>query len=224
LNVTGKIVSLRRMRKAVIKEFNRLYYNSTVWGNGGTRWLGTTVLKCPTDLWIYQEILYELKPDVIVETGTFNGGSAYYFACLFDLIGKGEIITIDVEDNKERPKHDRVTYLKGFSTSKEIFEKVEDLIKNKQTVMVVLDSDHIKENVLNELKLYSALVTENSYLVVEDTNINGHPALPDFGPGPMEALEEFLLENKDFVVDESKEKFFLTFNPKGYLRKKTLTP
>ncbi len=66
------------MRKAVIEEFNHIYYNSTVWGNGNTKWLGTAILKCPTDLWIYQEIIYELKPDVIVETGTFNGGSAYF--------------------------------------------------------------------------------------------------------------------------------------------------
>ncbi len=85
--------------------------------------------------------------------------------------------------------------------------------------MVVLDSDHSKENVLNELRMYDALVTENSYLIVEDTNINGHPALPEFGSGPMEAVEEFLKENKTFDVDKNKEKFFLTFNPRGYLKR-----
>ena len=219
MNVTSTIMGLRRMRKAVIEEFNRIYYNSTVWGNGSTQWLGTTILKCPTDLWIYQEILYELKPDVVIETGTFNGGSALFFASLFDLIGKGEIITIDVQDIKERPKHNRITYLLGFSTSKEIFGQVKELIKDKERVMVVLDSDHSKGNVLNELRMYNDLVTENSYLIVEDTNVNGHPVLPKFGAGPMEAVEEFLKENKNFVVDESKEKFFLTFNPRGYLRK-----
>jgi cephalosporin hydroxylase len=219
LNVTRSFAGLRRMRTAVIRQFNRLYYDSTVWGNGNTRWFGTTILKCPTDMWIYQEILYELKPDVIVETGTFNGGSAFFFASLFDLLGRGEVITIDVEAREERPKHSRITYLNGFSTSKEIFGEVKELIKNKEKIMVVLDSDHSKQNVLNELRMYNDIVTVNSYLIVEDTNINGHPALPEFGPGPMEAVEEFLKENKNFVIDETKEKFFLTFNSKGYLKK-----
>ena len=85
--------------------------------------------------------------------------------------------------------------------------------------MVILDSDHGKDHVLNELRTYSPFVTKGSYLIVEDTNINGHPVLHDFGPGPMEAVEDFLKENQNFTVDKSKEKFYLTFNPKGYLRK-----
>jgi cephalosporin hydroxylase len=142
-----------------------------------------------------------------------------FFASLFDLIGKGEIVTIDVKDVKERPKHERITYLLGSSTSKEIVEQVRRLVSNKGTIMVILDSDHHKEHVLNELRIYGDLVTEASYLIVEDTNINGHPVYPDFGAGPMEAVEEFLKENKNFVVDASKEKFYLTFNPRGYLRR-----
>lgn len=207
------------MRKAVIQQFNKIYYDSVVWGKGNTRWFGTPIQKCPTDLWIYQEIIFQLKPDVIVETGTAEGGSALFFASLFDLIGKGRIITIDVQDVKECPKHNRITYMLGSSTSKEIMEQVKKQINNNEKVMVVLDSDHSKGHVLNELRMYNELVTQESYLIVEDTNINGHPALPDFGPGPMEAVEDFLKENKNFVVDESREKFFLTFNPRGYLRK-----
>lgn len=218
LNVVETFLSLRRIRKNVIKEFNRIYYNSNVWANGQTKWFGTSVLKNPPDLWIYQEILYDLKPDIIIETGTYNGGSALFFASMFDLLGKGEIMSVDLEE-MDRPKHNRITYLQGSSTSKEIFASVKKAVKGKSVVMVVLDSDHHKEHVLNELRMYSDLVTPNSYLIIEDTNVNGHPVQPNFGPGPMEAVEEFLKENKNFFVDESKEKFFLTFNPKGYLKR-----
>jgi cephalosporin hydroxylase len=92
-------------------------------------------------------------------------------------------------------------------------------VGRKEKVIVILDSDHHKEHVLNELRIYSRFVTPGSYLVVEDTNINGHPVLSSFGPGPMEAIHEFLKDNKNFVVDEGREKFFLTFNPKGFLAK-----
>ena len=85
--------------------------------------------------------------------------------------------------------------------------------------MVDLDSDHKKDHVLQELKIWSPFVTTGNYLIVEDTDLNGHPVRPDYGPGPMEALEEFLKENKDFAVDQTREKFLLTFNPRGYLRK-----
>jgi cephalosporin hydroxylase len=107
----------------------------------------------------------------------------------------------------------------GSSASKEVEEQVRTLIKGSDKVMVILDSDHHKEHVLNELVIYSKFVTKGSYLIVEDTNINGHPVFVEFGPGPMEAIEEFLGQNEEFVVDEKREKLYLTFNPKGYLRK-----
>jgi cephalosporin hydroxylase len=85
--------------------------------------------------------------------------------------------------------------------------------------MVILDSDHSQSHVEKELKLFAPLVTLNSYLIVEDTNINGHPAYPSFGPGPYEAVETFLRTNDNFEVDSSREKFLMTFNPKGYLKR-----
>jgi cephalosporin hydroxylase len=86
--------------------------------------------------------------------------------------------------------------------------------------MVILDSDHHKDHVLRELEIYSKFVTNGSYIIVEDTNINGHPVRPKFGPGPTEAVKEFLKGSRDFVIDKSREKFFLTFNPNGYLKKR----
>ena len=205
----------------IIDRFHGLYYDSHLvnktWYN--TSWLGVTAWKCPLDLWVYQEIIYEIKPDLIVETGTAFGGSALYLACLCDILKGGEVVTIDVDSQNNRPVHQRITYLQGSSVSEQIFAQVVTLCKGKKRVMIMLDSDHRKEHVLKELELYSALVSKDSYIIVEDTNVNGHPVYPGFGPGPMEAVKEFLRQNKNFVVDRSKEKLLLTFSPQGFLKR-----
>ena len=201
----------------IINDFHKLYYNSEVWKK--TFWLGVPTQKCPLDLWIYQEIIFDLKPDFIIETGTANGGSALYMASIYDLIGKGKIVTVDIEELPSRPKHKRITYVHGSSDSDEVFKKVKSRISKKDKVMVILDSDHSKAHVLKELALYSPLVSQGSYLIVEDTNINGFPVYPDFGEGPMEAVQEFLNDNKYYKMDSEKEKFFMTYNPKGFLKK-----
>ena len=211
-----------KSEKNIVDEFHELYYYSYNWGGtwDNTFWLGILTRKCPLDLWIYQEIIFEVKPDVMIECGTANGGSALFLASMCDLVNNGKVITIDIEDKEGRPTHKRIKYLLGSSTSIEVVEQVRKLISDKDKVMVILDSDHSKGHVLSELKIYSKFVTKGSYIIVEDTNINGHPVFLDFGPGPMEAVEEFLKENKDFSVDRSREKFYLTFNPKGFLQKR----
>lgn len=206
-------------REAVIRDFHQLFYRSVDQTWNHTFWLGVPALKCPLDLWVFQEILYENRPDWIIESGTFKGGSALYMATILDAVGKGRILSIDIEDFPGKPEHERITYLLGSSTSEQIVETIRGRIKPDEEVMVVLDSDHHAEHVLNELRLYGPMVTEGQYLVVEDSNVNGHPVMPSFGPGPMEALETFLGEDRSFEVDESREKFLLTFNPRGYLRK-----
>lgn len=142
-----------------------------------------------------------------------------FMAMVCDFIDSGRIITIDVVDRRDRPQHNRITYLHGSSTSEGIVTRIQSKVEEKDKIMVVLDSDHSKEHVLNELRIYSQFVTRGGYLVVEDTNINGHPIYPGFGPGPMEAIEEFLNENRNFVRDRSMEKLLLTFCPNGYLKK-----
>lgn len=206
--------------KNIEEEFHAKYYYSKIWAD--TYFLGKKVFKCPNDLWIYQEILWETKPDVIIECGTFHGGSALYYAKLFDMMElNGQIITIDVDAMPDMPKNDRITYLYGSSTSAEIIEKVKELVKGKEKIMVILDSDHSKDHVLKELELYHGFVSKGCYLVVEDSNINGHPVYSGFGqgPGPMEAMETFLPLHPEFAADKSKEKFLMSFNPNGYLKR-----
>lgn len=206
-----------RASDTVTDQFHRLYYESGVWAE--TDWLGVRAQKCPLDLWVYQEIVSDLRPDLIIECGTADGGSALFLASICDLVDHGRIITIDIEARGGRPEHPRISYFVGSSTSDGVVTQVKSLMKPDETVVAILDSDHNKGHVLEELRIYSELVTAGSYLIVEDTNINGHPVLPHFGPGPKEAVEEFLSERKDFVVDPEREKFYLTFNPRGYLRK-----
>jgi len=208
--------------KSVVDEFHKLYYDANLFGKTWreTYWMGAHVAKCPLDLWLYQEIIFQKKPDVIVECGTLHGGSAGYMASLCDLVGSGRIITIDVREREGRPVHDRITYLTGSSTDPEIVAQVRSLIQPGESVMGILDSDHRRDHVLDELRIYKDVVSPGQYLIVEDTNLNGHPVAPEFGPGPMEALVAFLKENDEFEQDEKMEKFYLSFNPGGYLLKR----
>jgi cephalosporin hydroxylase len=207
-------------KRNIVDYFHKLYYDTgdKTWYKN-TFWLGTRTWKCPLDLWVYQEIIFELKPDIIIECGTASGGSASFLAFICDALNKGKIISIDIAKKANRPQHKRIKYLSGSSTSQKIVEKVSSFIKSKNKIMVILDSDHHKDHVLKELAIYSKFVTKGSYIIVEDTNINGHPVEPAFGPGPMEAIKEFLKNNKNFAIDKSREKFYLTFNPNGYLKR-----
>jgi cephalosporin hydroxylase len=201
--------------------FHRLYYER---GEAGgtwkdTRFLGVSTWKCPLDLWVYQELLAELRPGLIVETGTAHGGSALYLATMCETLGAGEVVSVDIGEWPDRPVHPRLTYVTASSTDPRVVEELAERAERAGTVLVVLDSDHSRDHVLAELRAYAPLVTPGSYLVVEDTNVNGHPVYEAFGPGPMEAVQDFLKERDDFEVDRSREKFLLTFNPGGWLRK-----
>lgn len=215
----SRILTDPKIRDLAVLEFHKLYYYSLdrTWNN--TYWMNVPLLKCPLDVWVYQEMIVELKPDVIIECGTARGSSALFMAHICDMAGKGKIITIDIKHEDNRPQHKRVTYLTGSSIAPEIVEQAKAAIGKNDKVMIFLDSDHTMAHVLSELRIYNSLVSKGSYLIVEDSNVNGHPVEPSHGPGPMEAVKEFLKENKDFVIDKEREKFFLTFNPNGYLKK-----
>jgi cephalosporin hydroxylase len=204
----------------VVHRFHDLYYRR--WSQGADTinlsWFGHQLLKCPLDLWIYQELLGRTRPDFVVETGTFCGGSALYFAMLFDQLGQGHVITVDIQAQPNRPEHPRISYLAGSSTDPAIVAEVQRSVSGRR-VMVILDSDHHVGHVYDEMIAYSPLVQVGDYMIVEDTNVNGHPAYPEFGPGPMEAVDRFLSKNDEFVIDQRCERFLMTLYPRGYLRR-----
>jgi cephalosporin hydroxylase len=171
-----------------------------------------------------QEIISEIRPDYIIEAGTRYGGTTLFYASVLSLVNpNGKVITIDIapetDDASKLPLwNQRVEMIVGSSVEPKVTDHIAEEVKGKK-VLVTLDSLHTREHVLKEMQIYSKLVTPGSYLVVQDTNLNGHPVEPNFGPGPMEAVQEFLKTNDNFVADRSREKFFLTFYPGGWLKR-----
>jgi cephalosporin hydroxylase len=212
--------ALTEHERAVVDRFHDLYYSR--WRAGAdtinVAWFGWRLLKCPLDLWVYQELIVRLRPAVIVETGTFMGGSALFLASLLDLLGEGEVVTVDVEAQPGRPVHPRLRYITGSSVAPSTVAELRAVVAGR-SCLVLLDSDHHRDHVLAELRTLVELVPVGGYIVVEDSNINGHPTYPSFGPGPMEAIEAFLAEDRRFESDPAMERFLMTLNPRGFLRR-----
>ncbi len=186
-------------------------------------WLGKQVVKSPVDLWVYQEIISETKPEMLIETGTSGAGSAFFFATLFDLIGCGHVTTVDKDCYPHmRVDHPRITYLVGDSLSEEIARQMRNAAAGKRT-MVSLDSLHTYAHVSAELALYGEMVSPGCYLVVEDTGLGnptgaGDPALwaKRAAAG---AAAEFLAAHPNFEVDKSRERHLFTSNHDGWIRR-----
>ncbi len=203
-------------------EYFRWFYEQGVWKRMHYR--GVRILKFPSDLWNYQEIFAERRIDWVVETGTRHGGSALYFADLLQLNGaSGRVISIDVDAAANMVgAHPRIDFLLGDTGSAAVAADVRRrLPASRGPLFAILDSDHRKAHVLRELELLCPILRQGDYLVVEDTCINGHPLREDFGPGPYEALEEFIGTHPGaFERDLAREqKFGFTFAPRGYLIK-----
>lgn len=205
-----------KLRKRSLDRASRHLYEWGAWGK--THWLGAKVAKNPLDLWVMQEIVAETRPDVIVETGTYRGGSALFFASLCDLLGHGQVVSVDLQELRDDyPTHDRVTYLGGrSSTDPAVVDEVAGLARDRRT-MVILDSDHSMTHVAAELAAYAPFVAVGCYLIVEDTNVDD--VRPDLPPGPLPAIDAFLASTPGFVVDAEREKWVITFNPRGYLKR-----
>ena len=206
----------RHADRAAVTRAHDVFYESDAWTKA--LWLGNQALKNPLDLWIYQELVAETRPDVIVETGTWRGGSALYLASICDLLGAGEVVSIDIEPMREDyPQHPRITYLAGrSSTDPDVLGEMAERTRGRRT-LIVLDSDHSQRHVEAELDAYAPMVPVGCYLVAEDSNIG--LIRKDLMPGPFEAVEAFLARNRDFEIDSSREKFLITFNPSGFLRR-----
>lgn len=209
-----------------VDKFHQEYERKRIWET--TTWLGVPAWKLPFDAWVMQEIIFMVKPDLIIETGTGHGGSALFYASVLELIGKGIVITVDKENkipefqshSVRRLWRDRVLFRQADSL--EVFAEIKRGIRMEpadEAVIVILDSWHTKEHVLKEMEIYGSIVTKDSYLIVEDTHSNGHPVEWEWGEGPMEAVCEFLKAHSEYEIDHWPERLGMTFNPNGYLRR-----
>jgi cephalosporin hydroxylase len=198
-------------------------------------WMGRPIIAYPQDMIAMQEIIWEVKPDLIIETGIAHGGSIIYYASLLELIGgDGKIVGIDIDIRKhnrelieQHPMFKRITMLEGSSIDPAIVSQVHEIAKGYKKVLVCLDSNHTHTHVLEELQLYSHLVTVDSYCVVFDTIVEFLPA--DYMPGgrpwnpgnnPMTAVKEFILTTDKFMIDERIDnKLLISVSPSGYLKR-----
>jgi len=195
-------------------------------------WLGRPIIQFPQDILAMQEIIWSVRPDLIVETGIAHGGSLIFYASVLELLGHGQVLGIDIDirahnriEIERHPMFKRIAMLEGSSTEARIAKQVHELAQDKSTIVVALDSNHTHEHVLQELRLYSPLVRAGSYLIVFDTSIEDMPKgffsdRPwDRGNNPKTAAQQFLAETDRFVVDEEIDgKLLISANRGGYLK------
>jgi cephalosporin hydroxylase len=184
------------------------------------RWLGVPVWQDVLSLWTIQETIAEIRPSLIIETGTNRGGSALFYASLCDLMGQGSVVTVDIEKMHDLA-HPRIEWLIGSSLAPEILSRVAARVAGADgPVMVILDSDHSRSHVAGELESYSLFVTPGSYLLVQDGIIDALPMFAAGRPGPLPALEQFLEQHPNFEVDDARcQRFIVTHHPRGWLRR-----
>ena len=187
------------------------------------RWMGRSIWQYPLDAWLIQEVITELRPDLIIETGTYQGGSAYFFACLCDLMNHGDIISIDIASHGTMP-HPRITYITGSSVDPQIVSTVAQRIAQSkaQRILVSLDSDHRSAHVLQELEIYARYVPQGSYIHIQDGCIDELSMFRHARPGPKVAVKTFLKRHPEFIRDRALEqRYVLTAHPYGWITRKT---
>ena len=195
-------------------------------------WMGRPIIQLPEDMVMIQEIIHRVKPDVLVETGVAHGGSGVFYASLFEAYGKGRVISIDIEirpHNRQaleaHPMKKRITLIERSSTAAETLAEVRSMIKPGESVMVVLDSNHTRAHVLQELELYAPLVTPGSYIVATDGSMVDYTDVPGGKPewatdNPKMAVHDFLGSHDGFEIDPEPTRLGITYWPDAYLRRK----
>ena len=207
---------------ATAEDYHRWYYDTLVWNT--TTWLGVPCQKSVSDMWNYQEILWQLRPSLIVEFGSFRGGSALFFAHILRQTGQPfPVLSVDITHQNLFPEaaaDPDVVFFESSSSEPRVAEKVARMrAEYPGPVFAILDSDHSRDHVLAEMRLLRPRLGAGDYMGVEDSNSNGHPVLPGMGPGPFEAIEAYEAEfPDDYDHDRDRElKFGFTFATNGFL-------
>ncbi|MFA7245495.1 MAG: cephalosporin hydroxylase family protein [Candidatus Magasanikbacteria bacterium] len=225
--------SLQESRKILFEEMNKVKYFYNFF------WLGVPIIQSPQDMQAWQEIVWEVKPDLIIETGIAWGGSILFSASLLKLlevcgeIENGEVIGIDIDIRSHtkdiinnHPMSKCITMFEGSSVDNKILEKIKHIAGSKKRILIMLDSNHTHEHVLAELKTYAPLVSLGSYIIAQDTIVEdlSDDCVVDRpwckGNNPKTAVFEFLKNNSDFEIDKNIEsKIMLTNSPDGFLKR-----
>ena len=233
LKRVGYLKKLSQNKKVTEKIRNNFEHKTAKYNYSyNFNWMGRPIIQYPQDIIAMQEIIWEVKPDIIIETGIAHGGSLVFYASMLELIGKGEVLGIDIDIRKHNrqaiethPMSKRIKMIEGSSISKNVISKVKSITKGKSRVIICLDSDHSHEHVLKELELYSPMVKKGSYVIVFDTIVED--MLDDdcknrpWGKGnnPKTAVHQFLKRNSRFIIDYNIEnKLIITASPDGYLK------
>ncbi|MFT4016121.1 MAG: cephalosporin hydroxylase family protein [Agriterribacter sp.] len=224
----GENTALQEAARSFNTESNRSQYSYNF------SWMGRPIIQYPQDMIAMQEIIWDIKPDLIIETGIAHGGSLIYYASLLELIGKGEVLGIDIDIRKHNkaeienhPMFKRITMIEGSAISNDTLQQVKAYATGKEKTIVCLDSNHTHDHVLEELKMYSPFVSVGSYIIAFDTIVEN---LPEgyfsqkrpwgIGNNPMTAVDEFIKDNDQFVIDRSIDnKLLISVAPKGYLKR-----
>jgi cephalosporin hydroxylase len=210
----------RPSRPLPIPQDLKLDFIDAFWRSEGWRdatWLGRRTHRAPTDLFVYQELIERLRPDWIVETRTGVGGRALFLASICDLVGGGQVLSIDGYAVGDPPEHPRITYLRGDPAAPSTAAQAREIVGPEPRGLVILGGA-TSQRVEGAFRNYAPFVPVGSYVVVEDTILEGNPVWPGFGPGPRSALPK-ILDDREFVPDPHLERFALTFNVGGYLRR-----
>jgi cephalosporin hydroxylase len=211
--------SYKRLLKMNLADWMR-YHNKEIAFHQVT-WMGKKTIKNVLDAWIYQEIIFEVKPEVIIEIGSLEGGSTLFLANMLDLIGNGQVISIDIDRTYWQITHPRIHLVTGDGIDKKVVDEVTHQCYGKR-VILIHDGDHSREHVFQDLKVYSDLISVGGYLIVEDGAIDIFPpgdGLGQLSQGPLYGVRDFLSQDSRFIIDNKKERYLLTSNPDGYLKK-----
>jgi cephalosporin hydroxylase len=221
-------LALKRAAREFNTESNKVQYSYNF------SWMGRPIIQYPQDMIAMQEIIWDVKPDLVIETGIAHGGSLIYYASLMELIGHGEVLGIDIDirqhnrtEIEKHPMFKRIKMIEGSSVDENTAAVVKKFAEGKERILVCLDSNHTHEHVLRELQLYAPLVSLNSYIIVFDTIVED---LPEgyfsqkrpwgISNNPRTAVDEFLRNNDDFVIDETIDnKLLISVTPRGYLKR-----